>query len=190
MSTRSHINIVLPDNSVKSIYVHSDGYPDGVGHCLINNFNSYEKAIELFNYGDASYLGDTIDECSFYHRDWKRDLDKARLYKNEWLYMNAMKGEEWHIEFIYLFKEGQWFVSSSESIDVAETSLPMGVYDDVKYLSYYSEFVPVKEHRHFTGKKNDHSEVKMLGQIMNMFKQAGFDEDKVTVQGGKLKKSN
>ena len=85
MSTRSHINIVLPDNSVKSIYVHSDGYPDGVGHCLINNYNSYEKAIELFNFGDASYLGETIDECSFYHRDWKRDQDKARMYKNEWL---------------------------------------------------------------------------------------------------------
>ena len=190
MSTRSHINIVLPDKSVKSIYVHSDGYPDGVGHCLINNYNSYKKAIELFNYGDASYLGDTINECSFYHRDWKRNLDKARMYKNEWLYMHAMRGEEWHIEYIYIFKEGRWFISSGESIDTKENSLPMKIYDGVERLSYYSEFVPVEKHRKFSGKTSDHTEVKMLGQLMKMFKDAGFESDQVQIQGGKLKKSN
>ena len=189
MSTRSHINIVLPDNSVKSIYVHSDGYPDGVGHCLVNNYNSYEKAIELFNFGDASYLGETIDECSFYHRDWKRDLDKARMYKNEWLYMHAMKGEEWHIEYIYIFKDGRWFVSSGESVDTKKTTLPMKIYDDVERLSYYSEFVPVEDHRRFSGKSSEHTEVKMLTQLKEMFEKAGW-ADGVQIQGGKVKKNN
>ena len=35
MSTRSNIAIELPDGKVKAIYVHSDGYPNGVGHCLL-----------------------------------------------------------------------------------------------------------------------------------------------------------
>ena len=65
MSTRSNIVIELPDKKVKSIYVHCDGYPYGIGKILMENYNSYEKAEQLFKYGDASYLGDTIDECSF-----------------------------------------------------------------------------------------------------------------------------
>ena len=38
MSTRSNIAIQKPNGQILSIYVHSDGYPDGVGQCLIDNF--------------------------------------------------------------------------------------------------------------------------------------------------------
>lgn len=190
MSTRSNIAIQLPDGKVKVIYVHSDGYPDGVGKCLIENYNDYEKAIKLFNHGDASYLGSTIDECSFYGRDWKRNIDHARIYNTEWLYMNAMRGEEWHIEYIYLFKDGAWFVSSGEYVNAEDTSIPTKVYGDSQNIGYYSEFVPVKKHRHYTGKTNEHTEVKMVGQIMQMLKSAGFDDDNVEIQGGKVKKAN
>ncbi len=66
MSTRSNIAIEDPKTKkVKVIYVHSDGYPYGVGKCLVDNYNNRELAELLFNHGDASYLGDTIDECSF-----------------------------------------------------------------------------------------------------------------------------
>ena len=65
MSTRSNIAIELPKDSdgnkkVKVIYVHSDGYPYGVGKCLVDHYNNYDLAKELFQHGDASYLGDTI----------------------------------------------------------------------------------------------------------------------------------
>ena len=66
MSTRSNIAIEDPKTKkVKVIYVHSDGYPYGVGKCLVDNYNKRDLAQLLFNHGDASYLGDTIDECSF-----------------------------------------------------------------------------------------------------------------------------
>ena len=87
MSTRSNIAIQLPDGKVKVIYVHSDGYPYGVGKILHDNYNTYDKAEELFNFGDASYLDDNIESCSFYGRDWERKMDPARTYKNEYLYM-------------------------------------------------------------------------------------------------------
>ena len=40
MSTRSNIAIEDPKTKkVKVIYVHSDGYPYGVGKCLVDNYN-------------------------------------------------------------------------------------------------------------------------------------------------------
>ena len=73
MSTRSNIAIEDPKTKkVKVIYVHSDGYPYGVGKCLVDNYNNRQLATELFKHGDASYLGDTYSECSFYSRDWGR----------------------------------------------------------------------------------------------------------------------
>ena len=44
MSTRSNIAIELPkdkngNKKVKVIYVHSDGYPYGVGKCLVDHYN-------------------------------------------------------------------------------------------------------------------------------------------------------
>ena len=45
MSTRSNIAIEDPKTKkVKVIYVHSDGYPYGVGKCLVDNYNSYDLA--------------------------------------------------------------------------------------------------------------------------------------------------
>ena len=61
MSTRSNIAIEDPKTKkVKVIYVHSDGYPYGVGQCLVDHYNRRELAELLFEHGDASYLGDTI----------------------------------------------------------------------------------------------------------------------------------
>ena len=93
MSTRSNIAIELPNKKVKVIYVHSDGYPYGIGKILNDSYNTYEKAEELFNFGDASYLDDTIESCSFYGRDWDRKEDKARQYRDEWMFMRDLSGD-------------------------------------------------------------------------------------------------
>ena len=48
MSTRSNIAIEDPKTKkVKVIYVHSDGYPYGVGKCLVDHYNKYDLAKEL-----------------------------------------------------------------------------------------------------------------------------------------------
>jgi hypothetical protein len=98
MSTRSNIAIELPEDKdgnkkIKVIYVHSDGYPYGVGKCLVDHYNKRDLAELLFNHGDASYLGDTIDECSFYGRDWDRDEEPAKTYRDEFMYMLSMRGD-------------------------------------------------------------------------------------------------
>ena len=190
MSTRSNIAIELPKDSngnkkVKVIYVHSDGYPYGVGQILEENYNSYEKARELFNFGDASYLDDTIDKCSFYGRDWNRDIDKARTYRDEWMYMDSMKGDVF-IEYIYIFKDNRWHVSTQK-----HTKTKDGY--DRGTVFYYTKFEPVslnKEYIKYKDKHEKHAEVKMISQIGKMLSGAGFDGDNIMVQGGKVKKSN
>ena len=187
MSTRSNIAIQLPEDKdgfkkIKVVYVHSDGYPYGVGKCLVDNYNNRQLAAELFKHGDASYLGDTLDECSFYGRDWNRDEDPARTYRDEWMYMASMRGDIF-IEYIYLFKDNRWHVSTGKSIQLKDG------YDSG--TGYFTKFEPVimnKEYIKYKDKHEKHAEVKMLGQIGKMLSGAGFSGDNIMVQGGNAKK--
>ena len=186
MSTRSNIAIEDPKTKkVKVIYVHSDGYPYGVGKCLVDNYQHRHLAKELFYYGDASYLGDTINECSFYSRDWKRAEDPARTFRDEWMYMDSMKGDVF-IEYIYIYKDNRWHVSTQKSYKTKDG------YDHGSFC-YYTKFEPVvmnKEYIKYKDKHEKHAEVKMISQIGELLKSKGFEGDNITVPGGKAKKSN
>ena len=162
MSTRSNIAIQKPDGKILSIYVHSDGYPDGVGQCLIDSYKTYISAEKLFRYGDASYLGSTLKECSFYHRDWQRELDRAEVHKNFESFKKSYAGDVF-IEFVYLYKDGQWLVSDN-------------------YSKPELEFVPVTEHKDYSGEHKGMTEVQMISQIGNLLKGAGFKDEDVSMQ--------
>ena len=99
--------------------------------------------------------------------------------------MNAMKGDVF-IEYIYLYKNDQWHVSTQKSTKVK------GGYDR-GVLFYYTEFEPVitnKEYIKYKDKHEKHAEVKMISKIGDMLKGAGFDGDNVMIQGGSAKKTN
>ena len=185
MSTRSNIAIEDPKTKkVKVIYVHSDGYPYGVGKCLVDHYNNRQLAAKLFEHGDASYLGDTLDECSFYGRDWDRKEDPAREYRDEWMFMHSMRGDVF-IEYIYIFKDNRWHVSTSKYVKTKNG------YDS--NISYYTKFEPVslnKEYIKYKDKHEKHAEVKMISKIGEMLSGAGFDQDNIEIQGGKAKKAN
>ena len=185
MSTRSNIAIEDPKTKkVKVIYVHSDGYPYGVGKCLVDHYNNRQLAAELFKHGDASYLSDTLDECSFYSRDWKREEDPARTFRDEWMFMRSISGDPF-IEYIYLFKDNRWHVSELKTADTKNG------YEN--FVGYHTKFEPVimnKEYIKYKDKHEKHAEVKMISQIGNLLSKAGFEGDNITVQGGKAKKSN
>ena len=186
MSTRSNIAIEDPKTKkVKVIYVHSDGYPYGVGKCLVDHYRLPAMAAKLFEHGDASYLGDTLDECSFYARDWDRDEEPAKEYRDEWMYMKGMEHDVF-IEYIYIFKDNRWHVATQKHTKVKDG------YDNGT-LFYYTKFEPVimnKEYIKYKDKHEKHAEVKMISKIGDMLKGAGFSGDDVVVQGGSAKKSN
>jgi len=185
MSTRSNIAIEDPKTKkVKVIYVHSDGYPYGVGKCLVDNYNNRQLAAELFKHGDASYLGDTLDECSFYGRDWNRDEEPAKEFRDEWMYMDAMKGDIF-IEYIYIFKDNRWHVSTQKIYSTKDG------YDRGKF-AYYTKFEPVivnKEYIKYKDKHEKHAEVKMVSQIGKLLAE-NFGADQVMTQGGNAKKKS
>ena len=184
MSTRSNIAIEDPKTKkVKVIYVHSDGYPYGVGKCLVDNYNKRELAQLLFEHGDASYLGDTIDECSFYGRDWDRKEDPAKTYRDEWMYMHSMRGD-FMIEYVYLFKDNRWHVSTGKTVKVKDG------YDTA--VGYWTKFEPVSLNKEYIKHKDSHeknAEVKMIAQIGGMLSK-NFATDDVLIQGGTVKKKS
>jgi hypothetical protein len=125
-----------------------------------------------------------IDECSFYARDWDRKIDPAKEYRDEWMFMDAMKGDVF-IEYIYIYKDNRWYVSTQKHYKTKDG------YDRGVFM-YYTKFEPVimnKEYIKYKDKHEKHAEVKMISQIGNLLSKAGFDGDNIAVQGGKAKKS-
>jgi hypothetical protein len=108
MATRGRIGILLPDDSVLSVYCHWDNYPEFNGVKLQEHFNSYEKASELIAGGDISSL--------WTDRNWNREPMKHRpLYysergdvteprTNSSLIGYLMDGEE----YAYIFRNDEW----------------------------------------------------------------------------------
>jgi hypothetical protein len=184
MSTRSNIAIELPNKKIKVIYVHSDGYPYGIGKILNQKYSTYKLAKELFNFGDASYLDDTIETCSFYGRDWGRDLDPARTYRDEWMFMRSLSGDIM-IEYLYLFKNGIWHVSEQQSV-----AAPADHWDgNRENLYYWTKYIPLTQHKDFETKHEKHAEVKMIADIGKLLSK-NFGQDNVVTQGWQKKKAN
>ena len=178
MSTRSNIAIELPNKTVKVIYVHSDGYPYGIGKILNDSYNTYDKAEKLFNFGDASYLDDTIETCSFYTRDWdrKESSNKTRTHRDEWMFMRDLSGDIM-IEYLYLFKNGIWNVSEQDSVPA-----PKDHWDgNRENLYYWKKLIPLYKHKDFKTKWEKHGEVKMIFGLGKMLSK-NFGSDQITVQ--------
>lgn len=108
-STRCTIVLELRPNSnngqIKylSIYNHSDGYiNNGVGGELFEHYNTYDKVLELLNWGDCSYVGSPYI---------KRDGESWRNVQPK-LFDEIPQVEE---DFQYLFKDGEWYVRDNKN---------------------------------------------------------------------------
>ena len=109
MSTRSRVGIMFKDGSIKSAYVHHDGYLSGVGQELLDNYQDPDDVWDLIQPGDMSVLGD-----NYYHdrgEDWEsvkpRRHDNIEDF-NDWI-ADAPSCEE----YVYLYgkEQGEWIYS-------------------------------------------------------------------------------
>ena len=128
MSTRSVIGLQLDNNKYKTIYCHNDGYLNGVGKKLINNYKSKEDVEKLLELGDLSSLGNIpVSDPSQWDLDmWISDLSKDELSNKCVSYRDrgdkdiepktstSLKDiiEKYDAEFIYIFKDGRWYYST------------------------------------------------------------------------------
>ena len=73
MSTRSRVGLLRDDGTVKSIYVHFDGYKEGVGKTLQKHYTKVEDIEKLLELGNLSVLGseynETLSKISWHRYD-------------------------------------------------------------------------------------------------------------------------
>ena len=117
MSTRSRIGILLPDDSILSVYHHWDGYPEWLGATLEEHYNTYEKASELIDGGNMSscYSDNEYDEekQEFVKRDprpeyYGGDDEAPILSKN---FDEFTRIDCWQ-EYAYVFVKDRWVAYS------------------------------------------------------------------------------
>ena len=137
MSTRSEIAIQLEDESIKSIYCHSDGYLEYNGLMLQTHYNTFEKAESIINENDCSVLKPTIKESRFYNT-WRNDNTKYKQFNNEFLFMDRF-GSDIFAEYIYLFKNDKWHFSILKFLDN-----PKDNYGHC--IGYHTKFVLLKDY--------------------------------------------
>ena len=144
MGTRSRIGVMHGDNC-KSIYVHWDGYPSGVGRVLLDHYDS-SKANHLVALGDLSNLGSVIGRahpfsqfeiknddpereaklallelakaegwCTFYGRDRG---ETGTEWKTDTTFEAFLeRADECCAEYYYVMQEGEWYVGTTYSSD-------------------------------------------------------------------------
>lgn len=109
MSTNSTI-IVEVDGKAKSIYCHWDGYIDGVGFALRDNFGTQELAEAVVALGDCSTIAgaadiDAIEAIEAYHRD--KGEDWADVKPQTYPTMDAAFADA-DTPYVYMFVDGKW----------------------------------------------------------------------------------
>jgi len=131
MGTRSNIAYEKEDGSVVASYCHYDGYLEYNGVMLLKYYNGEKQARDLVDNGYMSQLKPTIEKIN----ESRVHKEKPTTYINEFVFMDDL--DALFIEYVYLFKKGQWYVADSHGIDI-----PNG-YNDRCY--YHSPFVPLLE---------------------------------------------
>lgn len=119
MATRSNIAIRRGDE-IESIYSHWDGYPEGVGRTLLDNYNNEEIIEELISMGDASSLRETLEDSVFYERD--RGEEGVKSMVGNWEDYKIRLKLGW-FEYAYLYDNGVWTVddfSGNGYVDLKE----------------------------------------------------------------------
>lgn len=122
MSTHARIGIANKDNSIISIYTHSDGYPEHHGPLLLEHWNTPLRVHELMTLGSLSVLGARFgaehdfenravsDECTAYGRD-RGETDVGAIFSPTQDHFEGLCDDCW-AEYAYLFKDGVWKVAT------------------------------------------------------------------------------
>ena len=106
MSTRSAIGYMRTDGTIRAVYVHWDGYLNGVGKTLIENYD-LNGVDDLLDLGYISSLAETIKDTKFLGRDGGNENVDAHEFESE------HEMVDWYSdsEYFYILKDDKWYVS-------------------------------------------------------------------------------
>jgi len=127
MSTNSAIGVVV-NGKIKSVYCHWDGYVDGVGKTLVENYDQ-AKTEQLVSLGAISSLGSEIG-CQHPFETYNLPYDERAQYKNMTTFYHRDRDDDlsidWHDtaedflesyggEYLYLLgTDGVWYYSEGD----------------------------------------------------------------------------
>lgn len=120
MSTRSYVGYEQEDGSIKHVYVHFDGYPEGVGRTLKTHWGNREDVLALLSKGGISSIGANMEETDFYGKEGESverngmefpygdgDGEIHTVKSLDELKDKVM--EDWGIEYFYVYTaNGKW----------------------------------------------------------------------------------
>ena len=110
MGTRSNIAYERPNGQVIVTYCHYDGYPGYNGVILNENYDTPKTAEELASQGYLSSLKPTLKDSL----EGRANIEPPQIYHSYHSYLNDI---QWDIEWIYIFRRGQWYVSEGMEVD-------------------------------------------------------------------------
>lgn len=102
MATRSTIGIQNDDETIEVVYCHWDGYLEGVGKTLKENYNSEDKIRRLLSFGNISSLGEDVNSSLFYERDRQEKDQKSEILKTQKQLLDFRQ------EYNYVWINGEW----------------------------------------------------------------------------------
>lgn len=114
---------VIINKKYLGIYCHFDGYPDGVGKELVNNYSDFSKALNLILGGDCSVIldGSIRRYATREGENWKyiqpRQLDIIQKVSDD-------------SEYLYIFMNNRWYLLENNCF------VPL-----LKDLECYSDYV-------------------------------------------------
>lgn len=105
MATRSLIGYWSEEKKVVvSAYCHWDGYPQGVGQTLLDNYRDLDTVKEVVSLGSFSSLKDTVQETRAEQHD--------KAFTSEDSFSRFIQRYPSNTEYHYLFIDGEWKVSA------------------------------------------------------------------------------
>lgn len=108
MGTRSFVGVMIGDKC-RAVYVHFDGYLEGVGSEL-QAYTTQSEVEDLISHGDRSSL-----DGGYYKDRGETDVD-PRVYITFEQFYKACKNSwgEWY----YIFKDGVWYCGNTYDDDI------------------------------------------------------------------------
>ncbi len=100
MGTRSLVGIYQKGGNILFIYVHYDGYLEGVGKTLLKFYTTEESVIKLMGFGFCSSLDMETGEPKDSHGEPAMLVSYSKFFR-----------QDYDQEYYYLFTAGKWEVS-------------------------------------------------------------------------------
>lgn len=116
MGTSSNINVKVQDK-YHSVYCNYDGYPEGVGKMLVENYNTQELAETLVSHGSISYVDMYCDKPDGHSYDTpakNRTVYYGRDRGEDDTEMQVLDEPEQNESYSYVWDGTQWLIHGVE----------------------------------------------------------------------------